>query len=129
MFPREGIEDVHEIIDSLIEYVQWVCVEKFCWLSLDCFSVVVDLEVAFTEIHMRLVLMPPDHEVPFRFDPLDPVKIVRVGLWEIEGDVQLRFSDWIGRIEKCLRCQCRSNTGFVPCRRVIPDALNGRRCF
>jgi hypothetical protein len=49
-----------------------------------CLSLIVELQVALTEVHVRSVLMPADHEVPFSLDPLNCVKVVLVALWKVE---------------------------------------------
>jgi hypothetical protein len=64
-----------------------VCVKELGCIPLYRFAVVIDLKMALTEVYVRLVLVPPEHKVSIRFDPLNPVKVVCVGLREIKRDL------------------------------------------
>ncbi|MFC7188153.1 hypothetical protein [Halorubrum yunnanense] len=82
--PRECVEGIDEVIDSAIEHVQRMGVDEYGFLALYRVASVIDLEVALSELRVRLVLMPPYHEIPLSVDPLDPIEVVRVSLREIE---------------------------------------------
>jgi hypothetical protein len=72
------------MVDPLVEHVQRMLVEERRGLSLDCFSLVIELEVALAEIHVCLILMPSEHELALRLNPVNRVEVVRTIRWEIE---------------------------------------------
>lgn len=82
--PRDRIETVYEVVDPLIEHVQWMYIKKFGLRSLDRLSLMIYLKMALAEFWVGLVLMPAKHELPLGFDPLDLIEVMPVVGWKIK---------------------------------------------
>jgi len=70
-----------------VKHVQRVYVEKFGGRPLYRLTLVIDLNVALTEVDVRFVLVPSNHEVAVSLDPLNRVTIVRMSPGKIERDL------------------------------------------
>ena len=66
--PRDGIDEIYQMVDPLVEHVQRMHIEERRGLPLDCLSLVIELEVALAEIHVCLILMPSEHELALRLN-------------------------------------------------------------
>jgi hypothetical protein len=124
IFPGGFGKRVHEVIDSLVIDIQWMHIEKGRFITLHCFATIIDLEVAFSEVRVCFILMPPDHEIPVGLHPLNLVEIVRMVRWEVKRDVELRLINLVRRSEESWCVDRGSDPDFVSGGRVVPDLLD-----
>lgn len=99
--PRDSSDEVYQVINSPVENVQRMAIEERGRLPVYRFTLIIDLEVTFPEFGMGVVLMPAQHELSLRFDPVDAIKVVAVVLGNIERDVQFDCLDLIVGTEEC----------------------------
>ena len=106
---------------ALVEDVERVRVEIRCCDTLNGFVLVIDLEMALTKLRMRVVLMPANHELALRIDPLNAIGIMSEGSGEVERHVKLHGITGVRGPEEGGRVNRGADLGFHRLRRVIAD--------
>ncbi len=101
-----------------------MCIEETSGRSPDCLSFIIDLKVTGAEIHMRFILMPPDHQFPTGLDPLDFVPVVPPVWGKIKPDVEFYIVGRIRGIKERIGVYRRSDRLFVCARGMIPDLFD-----
>jgi hypothetical protein len=64
------------LLDAGLEHGEWVRIENGRWMPIDGRVFVIELDMTGADIIVIRILMETEHEVPLRFDPVDPVVFV-----------------------------------------------------
>jgi hypothetical protein len=93
--PVNGYHYFLKGIEASLYHIKRMGINERCLYTLDnCWSVV-DLQMNWTKVLVRVVLMPSDENTPIRFNPIDPVVFVWITRPELESDLNPPGWDWI----------------------------------
>jgi hypothetical protein len=78
LLPLDSEDRVSKRVESALNDVQWMRVNEFRWFVRDRCCAVVDLQMNWAEVVVRIVLMPANKQIPVWLDPVEPVVLVRL---------------------------------------------------
>ncbi|MDS0221677.1 hypothetical protein NDI54_09980 [Haloarcula sp. S1AR25-5A] len=89
-----------ERLESTLDDINRVRVDKLCWLMIDSRSAVVHLQMDWSKAVVGVILVPPDKKTAFGFDPIEPVIHLGIIRAELKSDFDSSSRDWILNITK-----------------------------
>nr|WP_228546361.1 hypothetical protein [Halegenticoccus tardaugens] len=92
-------------------------------MSIDGCVFVIELDVTGPKVRMVGILVKAEHQVPFRFDPVDAVVFVVDASWVPETNLQSCGRRVVGVTQERCRIDIRDNVPRSSSRRVIAHVL------